>query len=148
MTPSRRQLLTGTGLTLAAASLGACGTIMYPERKGQIDGKIDPTVAILNCVGLLLFLVPGVIAFAVDFSNGTIYLPGTQTRGRRAGTTDVREVAFAGDLTAARLDTVWTETYGHDAPFRLSDLERREISDAASLKTTLVHHAGNQVFAA
>ncbi len=148
MTPSRRQLLTGTGLTLAAVSLGACGTIMYPERKGQIDGKIDPTVAILNGVGLLLFLVPGVIAFAVDFSNGTIYLPGTQTRGRRAGTTGVREVAFQGDLTAARLDAAWTETYGHDAPFRLSDLERREISDKGELTATLVHHAGNQVFAA
>jgi len=147
MTPSRRQILAGTGLTLAAASLGACGTIMYPERKGQIDGRIDPTVAILNGIGLLLFLVPGVIAFAVDFSNGTIYLPGTQTRGRRAGTTDVREVTFSGELTAARLDAAWTETYGHDAPFRLSDLERREISDRSALTTALAHHAGNQVFA-
>ena len=26
-------------------------------------------------MGLLLFLVPGVIAFIVDFHNGTIYLP-------------------------------------------------------------------------
>ena len=56
------------------SSLG-CGTIMYPERKGQSLGKIDPAVAILDGLGLLLFLVPGVIAFAVDFSNGTIYLP-------------------------------------------------------------------------
>ena len=48
---------------------------MYPERKGQIDGKIDPGIAILDGLGLLLFIIPGVIAFAVDFSNGTIYLP-------------------------------------------------------------------------
>jgi hypothetical protein len=147
MTPSRRQILAGTGLTLAAASLSACGTIMYPERKGQIDGKIDPTVAILNGVGLLLFLVPGVIAFAVDFSNGTIYLPGTQTRGRRAGKTEVREVAYAGDLTSARLDAVWTETYGHDAPFRFKDLERREVADKAVLSAQLAPHASAQVFA-
>jgi hypothetical protein len=59
----------------------------------------------------------------------------------------VREVAFDGNLTAARLDAAWTETYGHDAPFRLSDLERREISDTAALTTTLAQHAGNQVFA-
>jgi hypothetical protein len=65
MTPSRRQILAGTGLTLAAASLSACGTIMYPERKGQIDGKIDPTVAILNGVGLLLFLVGSVPRWTV-----------------------------------------------------------------------------------
>ncbi|MAI07867.1 MAG: hypothetical protein CMF61_02810 [Magnetococcales bacterium] len=54
----------------------ACGTILHPERKGQIDGQIDTSIAALNAVGLLFFLVPGVIAFAVDFNNGTIYLPG------------------------------------------------------------------------
>lgn len=54
----------------------ACGTILYPERKGQTEGRLDPAVVALDAVGLLLFLVPGVIAFAVDFSNGTIYLPG------------------------------------------------------------------------
>ncbi|ATG74538.1 hypothetical protein CGX12_15615 [Zobellella denitrificans] len=56
--------------------LAACGTIFYPERKGQISGRIDPVVAIANGIGLLFFIVPGVVAFAVDFSNGTIYLPG------------------------------------------------------------------------
>ena len=58
---------------------GGCGTILHPERKGQISGQIDPAVAILNGVGLVMFLIPGVIAFAVDFSNGTIYLPSGQT---------------------------------------------------------------------
>lgn len=57
--------------------LAGCGTIMYPERKGQKSGKIDAGVAILDGIGLLFFLIPGVIAFAVDFNNGTIYLPGT-----------------------------------------------------------------------
>ena len=57
--------------------LTGCGTIMYPERKGQKSGKIDAGVAVLDGIGLLLFIIPGVIAFAVDFNNGTIYLPGT-----------------------------------------------------------------------
>jgi hypothetical protein len=144
MTPSRRQLLAGTGLTLAAVSLSACGTIMYPERKGQIDGRIDPTVAILDGIGLLLFLVPGVIAFAVDFSNGTIYLPGS---GRRSDATEVKAVAFAGDLTEARLNSVWTETYGYRAPFAISDLERRPVESPAVLRAELTRHAGQQVFA-
>ena len=56
--------------------LAACGTIMYPERKGQTGGRIDPGVAVLDGLCLLLFIVPGVIAFMVDFDNGTIYLPG------------------------------------------------------------------------
>ncbi|AEY01578.1 hypothetical protein GU3_09110 [Oceanimonas sp. GK1] len=61
---------------IITTQLAACGTIFYPERKGQKSGRIDPVVAIADGVGLLFFLVPGVIAFAVDFSNGTIYLPG------------------------------------------------------------------------
>ncbi|WP_458734801.1 hypothetical protein [Zobellella taiwanensis] len=61
---------------IITTQLAACGTVFYPERKGQISGRIDPVVAIANGIGLLFFIVPGVVAFAVDFSNGTIYLPG------------------------------------------------------------------------
>ncbi len=57
-------------------SLAGCGTIIYPERRGQTGGRIDPAVAILDGVGLLVFLVPGLIAFAIDFATGAIYLPG------------------------------------------------------------------------
>lgn len=63
--------------TVLIFQLVGCGTIMYPERKGQKSGKIDAGVAILDGIGLLLFIIPGVIAFAIDFNNGTIYLPGT-----------------------------------------------------------------------
>src|SRR4030067_3820528 len=62
------------GAARIAQSAG-CGTIMYPERRGQKAGKIDVAVAALDAVGLLFFIIPGVIAFAVDFNNGTIYLP-------------------------------------------------------------------------
>lgn len=61
--------------TLSSQLVG-CGTVFYPERKGQQGGSIDPVVAIANGVGLLFFILPGVIAFAVDFNNGAIYLPG------------------------------------------------------------------------
>ena len=54
----------------------ACGTIIYPERRGQKEGRIDIHVAILDGLGLLLFIIPGVIAYAVDFSTGAIFLPG------------------------------------------------------------------------
>lgn len=57
------------------AQISGCGTIFWPERKGQPPGRLDPKVVALDAVGLLLFFVPGVIAFAVDFNNGTIYLP-------------------------------------------------------------------------
>jgi hypothetical protein len=57
------------------AQLIGCGTIMHPNRIGQKGGDIDPVVAILDGVCLLFFIVPGVVAFAVGFVNGTIYFP-------------------------------------------------------------------------
>lgn len=66
------KLLIGAALIFQSAG---CGTIMYPERRGQKAGQIDVAVAALDAVGLLFFIIPGVIAFAVDFNNGAIYLP-------------------------------------------------------------------------
>jgi hypothetical protein len=60
--------------------LAGCGTILYPERKGQKDGRIDPGIAVLDGLGLLFFIIPGVIAFAVDFTTGAIYLPGSSRK--------------------------------------------------------------------
>ena len=57
------------------SQLAACGTLFYPDRRGQIDGKIDPAIAVLNAIGLLFYIVPGLIAFAIDFTTGAIYLP-------------------------------------------------------------------------
>ncbi len=70
----------------------ACGTLLHPERKGQRDGRIDAGIAVLDALGLLLFIIPGVIAFAVDFSNGTIYLPPESRRSFHAK--DLRRVTF------------------------------------------------------
>jgi len=69
-----RPLMLLLGLALVGQSLG-CGTLMYPERRGQRGGDIDVGVAILDGIGLIFFIIPGVIAYAVDFSNGTIYFP-------------------------------------------------------------------------
>nr|WP_269783542.1 hypothetical protein [Marinibactrum halimedae] len=56
-------------------NLSACGTILHPERRGQSGGQLDPAIVVLDAVGLLMFFVPGVVAFAVDFTTGAIYLP-------------------------------------------------------------------------
>ena len=71
---SRRSVL------VLASSLGVnlsgCGLLLYPERRGQPLGRLDWTVVALDTVGLCFFFVPGLIAFAVDFATGTIFLPG------------------------------------------------------------------------
>ena len=53
----------------------ACGYFLYPERVGQTEGKLDPTVVVLDAAGLLVGIIPGVVAFAVDVTTGAIYLP-------------------------------------------------------------------------
>jgi hypothetical protein len=54
----------------------ACGTILFSERQGQThSGKLDPNILILDGVGLLFFIVPGLVAFGVDFATDAIYLP-------------------------------------------------------------------------
>ncbi len=69
-----------------AAQLVGCGTILYPERRGQSAmEKLDADIVILDGIGLLFFLVPGVIAFAVDFATGAIYLP----RGHKSKASDL-----------------------------------------------------------
>lgn len=90
-----RKLIKNLNILMCAVlifQLIGCGTIMYPERKGQKSGKIDSGVAILDGIGLLFFLVPGIIAFAVDFNNGTIYLPGTARNS--TGLDNMKQVKF------------------------------------------------------
>jgi hypothetical protein len=60
---------------LLVFQLTGCGTLLYPERRGQIAGRLDVGIVVLDGIGLLFAILPGVIAFAVDFSNGCIYLP-------------------------------------------------------------------------
>nr|WP_239496229.1 hypothetical protein [Salinicola peritrichatus] len=84
-------------LTLAmTVALSGCGTLFYPERKGQLPGRVDPGVAIADGVGLLFFIIPGVIAYAIDFSNNTIYLPGTHD-------VSVDRVKYRGDMNVGEL---------------------------------------------
>ena len=89
--------------------LAGCGTLMHPERRGQKSGRVDPAVAVLDGIGLLLFIIPGLIAFAVDFSTGAIYLPGTFGALDR---NDMKVVTFdPKHATAASIEEIlWKET--------------------------------------
>jgi hypothetical protein len=69
------------GVLVAAllTQVTACGTLFFPDRRGQIEGKIDPLVAGLDAIGILFYVIPGLIAFGVDFATGAIYLEGGKT---------------------------------------------------------------------
>ncbi len=69
--------------SILAVQLVSCGTLLYPERDGQKTGTLDLTVVLLDGVGLLFGIIPGVIAFAVDLHTGAIYLPPGHPRSKK-----------------------------------------------------------------
>jgi hypothetical protein len=75
---TQARFLRTISILCAAATLWlcvGCGTILYPERRGQrTAARVDAGVAVMDGLWCLL-IIPGIIAFAVDFSNGAIYLP-------------------------------------------------------------------------
>jgi hypothetical protein len=111
-----------TILTIVVATTlfnASCGTILYPERRGQPAGKIDAGVAVLDGIGLIFFLVPGVIAFAVDFATGAIYLPPEkplEKTNAQADSPDFTDMVVIQldrqELTPARIQTAIAERTG------------------------------------
>lgn len=93
----------------ASAVHSSCGTILHPERIGQPPGRLDPGIVALNGVGLLIFLIPGAIAFAVDFYTGAIYLPPHYADNASAPTTGDTLIAIHVDpqsLTREHIEQV------------------------------------------
>jgi hypothetical protein len=85
-----------------ALFLSSCGTLLYPERRGQPAGRLDIGVVALDGVGLLVFLVPGVIAFVVGYAMAA----------PSAGT-ELRQVRVdPAELTPRRVEAVVQEQTG------------------------------------
>ena len=105
----RRQFIVMAFTGLSAAVVSGCGTILHPERRGQPAGRLDWKIVALDALGLILFFIPGVIAFAVDFATGAIYLPNTYV-GQATGATASRELVTVKvpdeKLTPAKIEEV------------------------------------------
>ncbi|MDM8348098.1 polyribonucleotide nucleotidyltransferase [Pseudomonas sp. sp1636] len=106
----------GGALTVTLlAQLAACGTLFFPDRRGQIEGRIDPVVAALNAIGILFYVVPGLIAFGIDFATGAIYLPGGNTA--QIDPQELHKVVDAeGKIDNARLKALIEQHTGHRLP--------------------------------
>lgn len=139
-----RKTLMAISIAGVLLTQSACGTLLHPERKGQTGGRIDPAIAVLDGIGLLFYLVPGIVAFAVDFSNGTIYLPSESARvdsiEERApvytGPLDsLRTVSLEGEIDAQRLDALIERELGIRDVLANPDLEVRRVEEADHLRS-------------
>ena len=71
-----RRIITTSLMAATASLLSSCGTFIYPTRVNQKEhGGLDPAIVILDGIGLFFFIIPGLIAFAVDFGTDAIYFP-------------------------------------------------------------------------
>jgi hypothetical protein len=98
--------------------VAGCGILLHPERRNQpTGGGLDWSIVALDAIGLLLFFIPGVIAFAVDFTTGAIYLPppGYGDSGTPTNDEPLVEVQVPPkELTPQRLEQVVSEHAGRN----------------------------------
>jgi hypothetical protein len=136
----RRPKTIGAWLITAVLALqfAGCGTLLHPERRGQRGGNLDAGIVVLDAIGLLFFIIPGVIAFAVDFSNGTIYLPSGPKRSSRAN--EVRRVGFDPGRGRAGIEAVIEQETGMCVA-----LEGAQVSELSSMDQVMARFDGQAV---
>lgn len=124
-------------LTISAtlAHTAGCGVLLHPERQGQKGGDIDVKIAVLDGVGLFFFLVPGLVAFAVDFYQGTIFLPGTYSGSTESG---LQEIKITGPVTEEAIEKALKESLGQDIDLsnpnvQAIQIEREQLSMIGSI---------------
>ncbi|WP_137818290.1 polyribonucleotide nucleotidyltransferase [Pseudomonas sp. 2FG] len=111
----RFRLIGGVLAVTLLTQLSACGTLFFPDRRGQIEGKIDPVVAGLNAIGILFYVIPGLIAFGIDFATGAIYLP--EGQNAQVDPQQLQETIGAdGKIDNAQLKALIERETGHSLP--------------------------------
>jgi len=124
--------------------LMGCGTLMYPERRGQRGGSLDAGVAVLDGIGLLFGIIPGVIAFAVDFSNGTIYLP-ERTKLGLLNLNNIREVKFDPQHTSlASIERIISDKTGCDVKFGQDNIKLTQLNSLQDMRTRFAKGDSNE----
>jgi hypothetical protein len=135
-----------------------CGTIFYPERRNQHPvGRVDVGVVVMNALWLLVGVVPGIAAFAVDLATGALYHPPKSGGSSQSGALDHLSVppgqalAF-GDRGPERSRSTWTvalQAEGAAAPLRVwtwegaGDLALEIPPDASPGRYEMSFHEGD-----
>lgn len=128
----------GVGGGIACSSVG-CGTLFYSERCGRPHGgRIDWKVAALDGLGLILFFIPGVIAFVVDFSTGAIYLPECEQAFPEYIPTPHEPTPALSNEPAAAVSSVQSASHWVSAPASGQPLAARQVGARAGLKRVVI----------
>ena len=122
---------------IVSVQLISCGTLIYPERRGQRTGHLDVGVVLMDTIGLFFFIIPGVVAFAVDFSTGAIYLPDEKNTTKCTSiSNNLRVVKFRrGHLTPQKLEALLRKEIGRDVHLGDTRLKIVRLPDKRDMQT-------------
>ncbi len=127
---TRRQFFGYSAATVLTVSATGCGTLRYPERVGQARGgfdDVDWTIAGMDAIGLVFFFVPGVIAFAIDYHNGTLFYPPGQYGNLQS--TELHEVALpAGEPSISMIEQTISNEIGQPVQLEKENFVARKLS--------------------
>lgn len=136
-----------------AVSLSGCGSILYPERvRSHHSRDIDWKVAALDGLGLMLFFVPGVVAFVVDFYTGAIYLPPERTISYRPPSDSPVETALhrievpRSELNQTRIEETVASNTGHAVSLSDDTARASHLEDLEHYDQQLRHHHDDTEF--
>ena len=129
-TKTTKAVSTSLALILIA-QLSACGTIFYPERKGQHGGKLDPVIVAADAIGLLFYFIPGIIAFAVDFSTGAIYQSGK--RHSSLSPDELNTVTKNGAVDSVELNKILSQKFGAPVNIDASNVQVKKFESTDAL---------------
>jgi len=140
----RRQfLLAGTGF--CTMILTGCGTVLHPERRGQPSGALDWKIVALDALGLVLFFIPGVIAFAVDFHTGAIYLPPCETGFSASNNLPLVERHIPReDISREQIEGVVGSHVGQPIDLAVSNCSSQPLNSIDDFWLNVHHLTGNQ----
>lgn len=130
-----------------AANLAACGTIIHPERQNQrASGNLDIGIVLLDGIGLFFFIIPGVIAYAVDFSNHTIYLPGGHRLSSQDGEHKYAEIHIDGKMDQAAIENAIRTETGLTVDMSRQDVKPVKLDSLADLDVQFAQYrAGTRI---
>ncbi len=135
------------GAVLSAS--GGCGSILYPERRmAPRSDQIDWKVVALDGLGLILFFIPGVVAFAVDFYTGAIYLPAnnfsTDYEARKPELT--RQDVPREQLNIPIIESMVSEHLGKNVSLQDDNARVSQLSQIESFNEQVASHAQDTRF--
>ncbi len=114
-------------ITGLLTQVSGCGVLLHPERQGQQSGDIDVRVALLDGIGLLFFVVPGLVAFGIDFYQGTIYLPGDSHASTLNGDT-LRSIHIEGEMNEEAIEAAILEHAGLVIDLSADNVQAKKIT--------------------